>query len=123
MVLLILLVPQQQPLEGVHVVHLREWLRVRVSEVGDETLDVLAADELEELEDTRVEQVVLVAVRLEQLDRRGEALVLRDISVVELVLEADAGAEEANRRQDEALVTVGRQAQHLAQHVLSLIHI
>ena len=108
--LLILLVPQQQPLEGVHVIHLREGLRVRLGEVGDETLDVLAADELEELEDTRVEQVVLVAVRLEQLDRGGEALVLRDISVVELVLEADARAEEAE----------GGEGRHLSRDSASL---
>ena len=41
---------------------------------------------------------------LEQLDRRGEALVLRDIPVVELVLEADARAEEAEGGEGEALV-------------------
>lgn len=64
-------------------------------------------------------QVVARAVALELREHGLEALVLDDVPVVELVLQADARAEEAQRGEHEALVTAAREAQHLGEHVVA----
>mmetsp|Transcript_3661 Transcript_3661/g.8243 ORF Transcript_3661/g.8243 Transcript_3661/m.8243 type:complete len:337 (-) Transcript_3661:1466-2476(-) len=117
--LLVLLVAQKNTLERVYVVEAGERVDERVGQVRDERLDVISPDELKQLEDGRVHQVVARAVAQELREHRLEALVLDDVTVVELVLQADAGAEEAQRGKHQALVAAPRQPQHLGEHVVA----
>ena len=60
--------------------------------------DTHEANEVEELDDGRVEYVVARGVGLERLDDRLEQVGLDDVLVVGLLLEADRLAQEAQRR-------------------------
>jgi len=48
------------------------------------------ADEVKEFNQGRVEEVVLVCVGNERFDHRAEQIQPRDMSVIELIFEADA---------------------------------
>ena len=77
--LFILLVAREQPAEDVNMRERDELVLIELHQMADKRLDILFADELEELEDSGMDEVVAQLV-LEQLgDHRLEAPVLDDI--------------------------------------------
>ena len=95
-----LFVPRFQKLERIHVRHGREHVFVLLHDVRDEGFDVFASNKVHQLQHRAVQQVVRIAVRHEHLHDRREEVVFDDVTVVELVLQTDARAEEPHGRDD-----------------------
>lgn len=82
---MLLVVPSAEHLKSLDVVDFVEGVAERVHDVDTERLDVLDLDELEQLENGRVEQVVAAVVAQERVDHRLQEVALHDVSVVEFV--------------------------------------
>lgn len=76
--MLVVLVPQI--LERLHVLNLVEYLAKVLHDIRAQELDVLELDELEELEDGRLQEVVASVVADEGLDDWCKKISLDDVS-------------------------------------------
>ena len=75
---------------------LGERFRVLVCEMTYKGVYILFPDELEELENCRMNQVVPAHIDPELHNERIKASILYQVSVVELILDPDACAQEPN---------------------------
>ncbi len=89
----LLLVLQDQVLEGVDVCDLLELVTVILYEVHDEIFDILSFDELEELQTSRVQEIVARHCFEEYVEDRVEEMILNDFIVVQGLMKADTGSE------------------------------
>ena len=75
--------------------------------------------ELNQLQNCRTEQVVLVPIALEHDEQALKEIVLHHISIVEFILDAYAHAHKADGNQPQECVLALQQAQHLRYDVVA----
>ena len=83
--ILLLVVAQSEAFESLLVLDLVERLAERVHHVDAQRFDVLHLDELEQLQDGRIEQVVAAVVAQERVHHRSQQVALDDVPVVKLI--------------------------------------
>ena len=113
-----LIIPELQILESPHIVELLQLAIEALNDIGHERLDVLGANEIKQLNDSRVENVVAGSVCLERLDHGREQIRLDYVLVVDLLLQAQSLAQEPERRQGQELVLRLEQDQDALEQVL-----
>mmetsp|Transcript_20633 Transcript_20633/g.72857 ORF Transcript_20633/g.72857 Transcript_20633/m.72857 type:complete len:258 (+) Transcript_20633:404-1177(+) len=120
------------PAHGLHLVvlglelgergHVRDGvdeLRELVHDVLHHALDVLDVDPVHHLQHRRVHEAVAPVGGDEHLEDGRQQVVLDNVPVIELVLHGEARAHEADASQDEVLVAVAEQPEHLGQQVVA----